>query len=153
MSIKRLNHAVLYVREAEAAAQFYMSLLGFVIVEQMPGAIFLRATASDNHHDLGLFSIGPTAAPPGSRRAPGLYHLAWEVEQIDDLIGIREKLIESGAFVGESDHGTSLSLYAQDQDGIEFEVFWPVPQEEWHERGFGTRPLHLELEVAKRKSA
>ena len=37
-----------------------------------------RASASDNHHDLGLFSVGPDAPRPEQGRV-GLYHLAWEV--------------------------------------------------------------------------
>lgn len=150
MPIKRLNHAVLFVRDAVRAAAFYAELLDFQIVEQMEGAIFMRASSSDNHHDLGLFSIGPNAPGPAGGRAVGLYHLAWEVERIEDLVPLRSKLINSGAFVGESDHGTSLSLYAKDLDGNEFEVFWPVPQEEWQSRGFSTRRLRLDQEISER---
>ena len=36
-----------------------------------------------------------------------------------------------GALVGESDHGVSKSLYGKDPDGIEFEVMWAVPREDW----------------------
>jgi catechol-2,3-dioxygenase len=61
--------------------------------------------------------------------------------------------MEAGALSGESDHGASLSLYARDPDGIEFEVFWMVPREEWETRGFGTRRLDLEGELAKRGHA
>ena len=56
----------------------------------------------------------------------------------------------AGAISGESDHGASLSLYAADPDGNEFEVFWMVPRDEWETRGFGTRRLDLAGELAKR---
>ena len=56
------------------------------------------------------------------------------------------RLIEERALVGESDHGASLSLYAKDPDGLEFELFWAVPGAE----SIGTRPLDLEGELAKR---
>ena len=150
-TIKRLNHAVLYVRDAARAAEFYKDVLGFSVVESIGGqAFFLRATGSDNHHDLGLFSVGAGAAPPGRGDRVGLYHLAWEVESVEDLARARETLQEAGALSGESDHGSSLSLYAHDPDGNEFEVFWMVPREEWETRGFGTRRLDLEGELARR---
>ena len=44
---------------------------------------------------------------------------------------MRERLVGMGALVGESDHGVSKSLYAKDPDGIEFEVMWAVPREDW----------------------
>ena len=46
-------------------------------------AVFLRAGGSDNHHDLGLFSVGDRPSP--APQAPGLYHLAWQVDTIEDL--------------------------------------------------------------------
>ncbi|TAK74059.1 MAG: VOC family protein [Dehalococcoidia bacterium] len=150
-TVKRLNHAVLYVRDAKKAVEFYHDVLGFEVVEAMGDrAFFLRANGSDNHHDLGLFGIGEEAPPPGHGDRVGLYHLAWEVESLPDLARAREELAEAQALTGESDHGNSLSLYAQDRDGNEFEVFWMVPREEWEQRGFGTRPLDLAGELARR---
>ena len=150
-TIKRLNHAVLYVRNAERAADFYRGILGFETVESMGDkAFFLRANGSDNHHDLGLFGIGESAPPPGHGDRVGLYHLAWEVAELTDLADCRRTLSEVGALNGESDHGNSLSIYAVDPDGNEFEVFWMVPREEWESRGFGTRRLDLEGELERR---
>lgn len=150
-TIKRLNHAVLYVRDAKRALEFYRGTLGFEVVEAMGDrAYFLRANGSDNHHDLGLFGIGAQASPPGRGDRVGLYHLAWEVDSLPDLARAREALAEAGALGGESDHGNSLSLYAKDPDGNEFEVFWMVPREEWEARGFGTKPLDLEGELSRR---
>ena len=40
-------------------------------------------------------------------------------------------LRSSSSLVGSSDHGVSLSLYAKDPDGLEFEVFWTVPPQSW----------------------
>ncbi len=150
-TIKRLNHLVLYVRDAQRAMQFYRDVLGFSIVEMpSPQAVFLRANGSDNHHDLGLFGIGPDAPPPTAGRQVGLYHAAWEVESIQDLARARDQLMEAGAMIGESDHGNSLSLYSKDPDGNEFEVFFMLPRSEWEQRGFGTRPLDLQKELALR---
>ena len=148
--IRRLNHAVLYVRDARRSADFYREALGFEVVTEAAGgaAVFLRAAGGDNHHDLGLFGIGPQTA---SRPGVGLYHLAWEVDTIGDLVALRERLLTMGALVGESDHGTSKSLYARDPDGIEFEVMWAVPPEHWGamEHDAIVAPLDLAREVER----
>ena len=150
-TIKRLNHLVLWVRDAQRSLAFYRDVLGFSIVEApSPQAVFLRANGSDNHHDLGLFGIGPDAPPPTQGRQVGMYHAAWELSSIQDLAHARDALLQSGALVGESDHGNSLSLYARDPDGNELEVFWMVPRDEWDKRGFGTRRLDLAGELALR---
>jgi catechol-2,3-dioxygenase len=129
--VQRLNHAVLYVRDASVSARWYSEVFGFEILTEIPGvAAFLRAGGTDNHHDLGLFSVGADAPGPQGGRV-GLYHLAWQVPSITDLVGAREDLVARGAYVGESDHGASKSLYAVDPDGNEFEIMWAVPREDW----------------------
>ena len=149
-TIKRLNHAVLYVRDAQRAARFYQEVLGFAVAEQMGDrAVFMRTSATtDNHHDLGLFGIGESVPGPTQGRQVGLYHLAWEVATLPELAQVRDALVEADALVGTNDHGASLSLYAKDPDGNEFEVFWPVPREEWANRPGG--PLDIEGELARR---
>ena len=110
----------------------------------------LRAPGSANDHDLGLFDIGGSPQAPGPR--VGLYHLAWEVGTLADLADAREKLQVAGALVGQSDHRVSKSLYAKDPDGIEFEVMWRVPAEDWDEelsQGSMIAPLDLDAAVAR----
>ena len=94
--VARLNHAVLYVRDATQAAAFYGRVFGFEVVESAFGgrAVFMRSASGENHHDLGLFSVGPDAPRP-PRGSVGLYHLAWEVPTIDDLAGGRTRPVRS----------------------------------------------------------
>jgi catechol-2,3-dioxygenase len=150
--VSRLNHAVLFVRDAGVAAAFYQKVFGFEIVANERGgqAIFMRAASGDNHHDLGLFSVGPQA-PRAPRGATGLYHLAWEVPTIDDLAAAARILSETGALGGASDHGVSKSLYGADPDGNEFEIMWRVPREAWgdYEEHGAIMPLDLEAEVKR----
>lgn len=129
MPIHRLNHAVLYVRDAERSARFYEDVLGFRRIPlPIPGAVFMRAEGSSNDHDLGLFSIGDGAGPSSAgRQSVGLYHLAWEVDTLPELAAIRDRLAEDGALIGATDHGTTKALYGRDPDGLEFEVSWLVP--------------------------
>ncbi len=126
----RLNHAVLYVRDAEATAKFFAHHLGFQITAQLPGAVFISCAGSLNDHDLGLFTIGEQAGPSAAgRQTVGLYHLAWEVPTLGELQRLAEEMAAVGALRGASDHGTSKSLYCVDPDGLEFELFWAVPPE------------------------
>jgi catechol-2,3-dioxygenase len=130
MAVRRLNHAVLYVNGLAREVEFYTKTLGFEVRMEIPGrAAFLRSPGSVNDHDLGLFDIGTGHAD--GRPTVGLYHLAWEVGTLAELVETREKLLEAGALVGESDHRVSKSLYAKDPSGIEFEVLWRVPLEDW----------------------
>ncbi|MGI8661987.1 MAG: VOC family protein [Acidimicrobiales bacterium] len=145
---------MLYVRDADRTAAFYEDVLDFVRLVTLPGAVFMRAPGSTNDHDLGLFSIGEGAGvSEAGRQTVGLYHLAWEVDTLDDLERLRAKLSEAGALVGESDHGTTKSLYAHDPDGSEFELAWIIPatllDDETRASKASVQPLDLDKEMAR----
>jgi catechol-2,3-dioxygenase len=148
--VARLNHAVLYVRDLDRSVEFYQKAFGFEEIGREGVMAFLRASGSSNHHDLGLMAIGADAGPP-SRRNAGLYHLAWEVPAIEDLANAAAVLSEYDALTGASDHGATKSLYGKDPDGIEFEIMWLVPREQWGEyenRGV-VMPLDINRELQR----
>jgi catechol-2,3-dioxygenase len=152
MAVRRLNHAVLYVHDLASAVRFYTEALGFEVRTEMADrAAFLRAPGSANDHDLGLFAIdGSDPIPPDAAARVGLYHLAWEVGTLAELDEARRRLAERGALVGASDHRVSKSLYAKDPSGIEFEVMWRVPAEDWEaELRSGPMIAPLDLEAAR----
>jgi len=148
--VSRLNHAVLYVRDLDVSVGFYRRAFGFQEISREGPMAFLRAAGSANHHDLALLAVGPDAPQP-PRGSTGLYHLAWEVPRIEDLAAAAAVLAELGALSGMSDHGATKSLYGRDPDGIEFEVMWLVPRDQWgeYERRGVTMPLDLQREVAR----
>ena len=126
-----MNHAVLYVRDAQRTYAFYREVLGFRLAGDIPqaGAVFLQAPDSTNDHDLALFTIGDGAGDSTAGRSTvGLYHIAWEVQTLGDLQEIALKLANAGAMVGATDHATTKALYAKDPDGLEFEVCWILPE-------------------------
>ena len=126
----RLNHAVLFVADLERSVDFYTSVFGMEVAAREPRAraAFLRLTHGDNHHDLGLFGIGSDQV---KRPGIGLYHLAWQVDTIEQLEEARTTLANADAFTGESSHGATKSVYGKDPDGNEFEVMWMLPRAEW----------------------
>jgi catechol-2,3-dioxygenase len=152
MNVIRLNHAVLFVRDVDRAAEFYRSVFGFEEMERPAGmrAAFMRSPTGGNHHDLGLFEVGADAPRP-PQGSVGLYHLAWEVPTIEDLDAAARELSAVGAMSGASDHGVSKSLYGRDPDGNEFEVMWQVPREAWGDLADSATilPLDLEAELAR----
>jgi catechol 2,3-dioxygenase-like lactoylglutathione lyase family enzyme len=160
MAISRLNHAVLYVRDVARTVAFYRDVLGFSVQYEIPGgpsfggAAFLQAPDSTNDHDLGVFGIGAIAGDSQAGRATvGLYHLAWEVQTLDDLEDYQTRLANAGALAGASDHGTTKSLYAHDPDGLEFEVVWIIPAHLLDDEAVsaGRRGI-LPLDIAKEKA-
>jgi catechol-2,3-dioxygenase len=148
----RLNHAVLFVAELERSVTFYQSTFDMTIVTREPraNAAFLRLPRSGNHHDLGLFAVG-SAGGPKRRGAVGLYHLAWQVDTIDELVEAQRVLLASGAFTGQSSHGATKSLYGADPDGNEFEVMWMLPRAAWgqYENSAPIDDLDLEAELLR----
>jgi catechol-2,3-dioxygenase len=148
----RLNHAVLFVADLERSVDFYTEVFGMQVVAREPraNAAFLRLPRSGNHHDLGLFGVG-TAGGPKRRGAIGLYHLAWQLDTVDELADARQTLIDAGARTGESSHGATLSVYGADPDGNEFEVMWMLPREEWgaYANAAPIERLDLDAEIAK----
>jgi catechol-2,3-dioxygenase len=148
----RINHAVLFVADLDRAERFYTSVFGMVVTAREPraNAAFLRLPRSGNHHDLGLFGVG-TSAPPKRPGGIGLYHLAWQVDTIDELEVARHALAEAGLYTGESSHGATKSLYGADPDGNEFEIMWMLPREAWgdFENSAPVERLDLGRELAR----
>jgi catechol-2,3-dioxygenase len=142
--LKRLQHLVLWVSNVERSVRFYCEVVGFEVQRRYPNAAFLKIPGTPDDHNLGLFEQPGVARP--DERVARMYHAAWEVDELTDLAQARQRLIDAGALVGSSNHGVSLSLYAKDPDGLEFEIFWTVPD------GISarTRELDLEGELARR---
>jgi catechol-2,3-dioxygenase len=138
MGLKRLQHLVLWVSNVERSVRFYCEVVGFEIQRRYPNAAFLKIPGTQDDHHLGLFE--QAGVPHPDERVARMYHAAWEVDDLTDLARARHRLTEAGALVGASNHGMSLSLYAKDPDGLEFEIFWTVPG------GVSARTTALDLE-------
>ena len=144
IGLKRLQHLVLWVSDVQRSVRFYCDVLGFEARMMGTRAAFLKIPGSPDDHHLGLFEQAGAGRP--DERVARMYHSAWEVGELTDLTRARQRLVEAGSLVGSSDHGVSLSLYAKDPDGLEFEIFWTVPGG----GPAGTRPLDLEGELVRR---
>ena len=105
--MRRLNHAVLWVRDVDVSADFYTRVMGFSVVDQMPGQAAPTGVRVRQPPTSGCSPWVPDAPLP-SEAVVG-YHLAWEVETIDELAKARQVLSDAEALVGQSDHGATKS--------------------------------------------
>jgi catechol 2,3-dioxygenase len=134
MQVKELGHIVLYVRDLERSRRFYGEVLGWKEVARMggQGAVF---SSGRTHHELLLLEVGAQAAPiqPGPR--VGMYHFGLKIGETDEeLRAALNELLEAGVKVnGSADHTVTHSLYIEDPDGNEIELYIDVQPERWRE--------------------
>ena len=127
-----LGHVVYYVRSLEASLGFYRDAVGL-----RPGGTLFNGraallTGGRTHHELLLIEVGDAAGPPAGKRI-GLYHVGWKIgDSLDDLRKARDRILQRGYTIdGQSDHTVSQSLYLQDPDGNEVELFVDNPAFDW----------------------
>lgn len=152
MRVHELGHVVLYVRDLERSRRFYGEVLGWQEIRGdvplgVPAAAF---SSGRSHHELLLIEVGHAATPiPGGRRV-GLYHIGLKVGDSDDeLREVVRHLAEHDVPIrGASDHTVTHSLYIEDPDGNELELYVDVlPPERWRDDPSAVfapiRPLRL----------
>lgn len=148
MEVKELGHVVLYVRDIERSRRFYRDLLGWRQIgpDRRGMAVF---SSGRTHHELLLIEVGPQAAPVPPGRRVGLYHFGLKIGETDaELVAAQEALEKAGAtIVGSADHGVTHSLYIEDPDGNEIELYIDVQPEVWRHNPEAmlapTRPLNI----------
>jgi catechol-2,3-dioxygenase len=154
MAVKELGHVVLYVRDVERSARFYREVLGFRQVLPVPGqagSLPFRAamfSSGRTHHELLLIEVGADAQPLPAGRRVGMYHFGLKVGDSDDeLRAVVAELKDAGwPLLGASDHGMTHSLYLEDPDGNELELYVDVPGADWTDPDLlaaPVRPLRL----------
>lgn len=149
MEVKELGHIVLYVRQLERSRRFYGDMLGW---RELPvdlggrGALF---SSGRTHHEMLLLEVGPAAAPIPAGTRVGLYHFGLKVGETDDelreaLATLKEHDVK---IVGATDHGVTHSLYIEDPDGNEIELYIDVQPPVWREHperlAVAPKPLRL----------
>src|SRR5580700_1594306 len=136
MTVRELGHLVLYVHDVRRSAAFYRDVLGWRQILPEPGEEPVGAAAFSSgrtHHELLLIEVGEGATPIPRGRRVGLYHFGLNVgESDDDLRAMLSALRAAGTpVVGASDHTVTHSLYIEDPDGNEIELYIDVPGVDW----------------------
>lgn len=132
MKARYLGHVVLYVRDLERSLVFYRDLLGFREVGRVFGGAAAALTSGRTHHELLLIEVGDAPSPPSGRRL-GLYHIGIKIgDDLDELRAAKRELEQAGVSIsGMSDHTVSQSLYLEDPDGNEVELYVDADEKLW----------------------
>lgn len=156
MEVKELGHLVLYVRDLARSVAFYKDVLGWrqIVPEAadavlpFPAAAF-ASPSGRTHHELLLIEVGADALAVPSGRRVGLYHFGLKMGDSDDeLRDVLSTLRATGVrIVGMSDHTVTHSIYIEDPDGNEIELYIDVPGVDWRNDPMlvasPVKPLHL----------
>lgn len=123
---KRIHHIAIICSNYEISKKFYVDKLGFKVL----GEVYREERKSwkldlavDGVYQIELFSFPDPAARPSRPEAAGLRHLAFEVDEIEDVInelnskGIETEPIRVDEFTGK------LFTFFTDPDGLPLEIY------------------------------
>jgi len=148
MKAHYLGHVVFYVKALEQSLAFYRDLLGFQEVGRIFNGAAAALTSGRTHHELLLIQVGEAPVPLSGRRR-GLYHIGIKAgDSLGELRAAKKDLEQAGVTIaGMSDHTVSQSLYLQDPDGNEVELYVDADESVWKNNPAAVvspiKPLHL----------
>ena len=149
MEVKELGHVVLYVGDIERSRRFYRDVLGWREIASVFGGRAAAFSSGRTHHELLLIEVGPAAAPIPAGRRIGMYHFGLKVGESDDELRAALAACQAAGvkIVGASDHTVTHSLYIEDPDGNEIELYIDVQPPIWKDHPEAivapVRPLQL----------
>ncbi|MEE9180535.1 MAG: VOC family protein [Vicinamibacteria bacterium] len=149
MKIESLGHVVIKVRDQARSEKFYNGILGLPIVARLtpdqPPGLCMTFFSLGNHHDFATCEVGADAqAAPA--KSPGLMHVAFKIgESLDELREAKAHLESHGLKTVAEDHEVSQSLYFDDPDGNNVEVYVDTSDVWKHDtqRVASAKPLEL----------
>lgn len=129
MSLLRINHVALKVRELSVSDRFYREILGMEKVGERPRMWFYRA--GGQQHDLALFELGAAGKLPSPQHT-GMFHLGFTVSSVAALAALYKRCQEVGVpFLGAVEDDVMHVFYVQDPDGNTIELGVEAPLENW----------------------
>ena len=127
----RLSHVVLRVRSLVQSEGFYKTILGLKVTGRIEDRMVFFSSNDSSSHQFALTSVGATAQGPDPS-AVGLYHVAWQVETIEELESFHQHLKNNNVQIVEiGNHGSSIGIYFWDPDGNENEIVYEMPVDQW----------------------
>ena len=127
---ERIGHVVIKVRDLERSKKFYAETLGLQLMMELPKfKIAFFASNGRDHHEIGLAEVGANAAGNQPKQI-GLVHIAFRLRDEDHLRAAYKEFKEKDVpIVFTVDHGITKSIYFQDPDGNQLEVYCDNPPE------------------------
>ena len=133
VSVSKVGHVVLRVRDLDRSLSFYCGVLGLTEVARRDfgeGPMAFLSTGN-SHHDVALVETGVTGPPSDI----GLHHFALKVgDSLRDLADVKQALAEEGVDVHMTlDHRVSQGLYISDPDGNLIELYVDADAQLWRD--------------------
>ena len=123
--IRRLNHAVLWVRDARASAEFYTSVLGMRLLRRKDypdGRFTLAFVGYGDESETAVLELTHNWDTKAYEIGTGYGHVAVEVE---DAYKACDEVKKRGGRVtreaGPMKHGTTVIAFVEDPDGYKIE--------------------------------
>lgn len=126
-----LGHVVLVVPELEKAIDFYTSVLGFRVSDEIDlhGSRVVFFHINDRHHSLAMAEVS------GHR---GLHHLLLQAQRLED-VGVGYDLVQQGGHpitmtFGQHTNDRMVSFYVRTPGGFDIEYGWggmTVDDDDW----------------------
>jgi len=129
MKVRALGHVVLKVADLQRSEAFYNGLLGLPVCARFDqDGMKMTFFTLGNHHDLAVMEVSGEEAAGGAN-ATGLHHVAFCIgNQIAELVEARDQLVAAGHTPAPIDHDVTKSLYLDDPDGNNVELYVDVSQ-------------------------
>ena len=125
-----IGHVHLRASDLAKIKAFYAGILGFDVVMEGHGALFIAA--GGYHHTLGFNTWESKGGTPPSPGTTGLYHVAIRYPTRATLGDALRRLRDAGwPLDGFNDHGTHEAIYLRDPEENGLELCWDRPAEEW----------------------
>ncbi len=125
-----IGHVHLKTADIDRIYKFYVDILGFDVIAELPDALFL--SSGGYHHHLGFNTWESKDGSPPPPGTTGLYHVAIRYKKRIDLADALKRLAKAGWPVdGASDHGTHEAIYLRDPDENGLELYWDRPKKDW----------------------
>lgn len=127
-----LGHVVFYVRDLEQSVSFYTDVVGLSVSGRIFNDKAAILSGGRTHHELLLIEVGQAEGPPAGRRI-GLYHVGWKIGDSIEILKHKYQQLQAMHYPveGMSDHMVSQSIYLNDPDGNEIELYVDNPDVDW----------------------
>ena len=127
-----LWHVVCYVKALKRSLEFIRDVVGFKEIGTTFGGKAVALPSGRTHHEIFRIDVGEAPAPLSGVRL-GLYHIGIKIgDSLEELRTAKKELEQRGIPIsGMSDHTVTQSLYLQDPDGNEVELYVDAPEVDW----------------------
>jgi catechol 2,3-dioxygenase len=122
----RLGPVTLSVSQLDRSIAFYQDVIGLQVHRQDIGVAALGTGGED------LLVLTEELGAKRAGKHAGIYHFALLYETRLELAHAVLRLMTTRTPIdGASDHGVSEAIYLPDPDGIDIELYWDRPRDQW----------------------